>query len=122
MFPLIAIGSAIGAIASVLKGASWLHDHLGAANSADMPGGGGASSTNGTSPGASFQAALAAQAAGQPMPAAAPANAHAVPGAIALAPPTHDTDYQTLARMQAGFAAYQAADLRHERHQTDATQ
>jgi len=39
MLPLIAIGGAISAVASVIKGASWLSDKLGSPKAATAPGG-----------------------------------------------------------------------------------
>jgi hypothetical protein len=100
MLPLIAIGGAISAVASVIKGVSWVADQLGSSKAATA-----AADKAKIAP---FEAALAAQAAGQTVPgsggtAALPAN---TPAPIGIVPTTHGTDYDTLARMQAGFAAY----------------
>ena len=109
MFPIIAIGTVIGAVASVIKGANWLTDHVSPTpdtNAAPADG------KQADGPGAAFQAALAAQGAGQPLPAASVAASAAIPGAaVPVIPQTHGTDYQSLAQIRAGLAAYQAADL-----------
>ena len=106
MFPLIAIAGAISAVASVAKGASWLSAHVGASKTASA--GGNAEVKPQTSAKASpFETVLAAQAAGQTLPGNA-AGASLAKGATpsAIASPIHGTDYATLARMQAGMAAY----------------
>ncbi len=140
MFPLIAIGGAIGAIMSAIKGASWVSNQLDAANGAE------ASATSDkqsqTANAAPFEKALAAQAAGQSVPAAATtAPAAAAPAPLAAAPtptlapagilaaaptPTlapsgilaaaQGTDYTWLARMQAGIAAYGSVGEHHSHH------
>ena len=110
MFPIVAIGTVIGAVASVIKGASWLKDHV---SSAEDAGAAPEAGKPADGPGAAFQAALAAQGAGQVMPAApAPGSTAGSGNGLLVIPQTHDTDYQSLAQMRAGLAAYQAADLR----------
>ena len=109
MFPIVAIGTVIGAIASVVKGASWLNDHVSAVKDTDAA----PDARKADGAGAGFQAALAAQAAGQVVPVASPPVGPAVSGSgLLVIPQTHETDYQSLAQMRAGLAAYQAADLR----------
>ena len=110
MFPIIAIGTVIGAVASVIKGASWLKDHAGAAQDTNAAPDAGKQADR---PGAAFQAALAAQGAGQVVPVAAtPPSTAAAGNGLLVIPLTHGTDYQSLAQMRAGLAAYQAADVR----------
>ena len=126
MFPLIAIGGAIGAILSTIKGASWVSNQIDAAKGADATATSDKQSQ--TAGAASFEKALAAQAAGQSVPtaagnapaAAAPAPAVAAPAPASAAAPAptptpapagilaaaQGTDYASLARMQAGIAAY----------------
>jgi hypothetical protein len=116
MFPLIAIAGAISAVASVAKGASWLSAHVGSSKTASA--GGNAEVKSQTSAKASpFEAMLAAQAAGQTLPGNA-AGASLAKGATqsAMVPPIHGTDYDTLARMKAGMAAYSHIGERHGNH------
>lgn len=117
MFPIMAIGTVIGAVASVIKGASWLKDHVSAAKDTGPTPDAGKPADG---PGAAFQATLAAQAAGQVVPVASPGASTAVSGTgLLVIPQTHETDYQSLAQIRAGLAAYQAADL--QRAQIDDT-
>ena len=110
MFPIVAIGTVIGAVASMIKGASWLKDHASAATDTGAARDAGKQADG---PGAAFQAALAAQAAGQVVPVASTPASPAVAGSgLLVIPQTHQTDYQSLAQIRAGIAAYQAADLR----------
>lgn len=106
MFPIIAIGTVIGAVASVIKGANWVGDHLLSPRED--------STTPPDARPSGFQAALAAQNAGQAVPVtvAPPARVAGSGSVLPLMPQTHDTDYQSLARMRAGLAAYQASDLK----------
>jgi hypothetical protein len=101
MFPIVAIGGVISAVASVAKGVSWLSDKLDSTKGASEGGGGDARSTT-AARASQFEAVLAAQAAGQSVPpspsaATSPAN---------VPPHQHGPDYDSLARMQAGMAAY----------------
>jgi hypothetical protein len=100
MLPFIAIGGAISAAATVIKGASWLADKLGSSKAA--------TSAAYKARIAPFEAALAAQAAGQTVPVSGTAATRAEsPAASAMIlPPSHGTDYDALARMNAGMLAY----------------
>jgi len=100
MFPILALGTVIGAVASVIKGANWVGDHV-------LP-------AKPDAQAAGFEAALAAQSAGQVVPVTAtpPASVAAPAGVVPVMPRTHETDYQSLAQMRAGLAAYQAIGLR----------
>jgi hypothetical protein len=107
MFPLIAIGGAISAAASVIKGASWLSGKLGASQAAASAGGKPDVKQQAVARFSPFEAALAAQAAGQTLPGSGIGTAAAnTPIATAAVPLIHGTDYDTLARMKAGMAAY----------------
>jgi hypothetical protein len=113
MFPFVAIAGAISAAASVIKGASWIADQLDSSRTTS------AGSKVGVKPqteakASSFEAALAAQAAGQTLPGgstSAEAAKNSTP--YAWVQPTRGTDYDTLARMQAGLAAYGHIGERH---------
>jgi hypothetical protein len=105
MFPLIAIGGAIGAVVSVIQGASWLSGQLDSSKSTTSVGGKPEAKPQAQALSSQFEAALAAQAAGQTLPAAAGAVA-ASPASAAILPAAHGTDYDTLARMKAGTVAY----------------
>jgi hypothetical protein len=99
MFPILAIGTVIGAVASAIKGANWLNDHVVSAKPDTQTKG--------------FEAALAAESAGQVVPVIpSPPASQAVSGTVGVIPETHGTDYQSLDRMRAGLAAYQDVDLR----------
>jgi hypothetical protein len=116
MFPLIAIAGAISAVASVAKGASWLSAHVGASKTASA-GGNAEVKPRASGKASPFEAVLAAQAAGQTLP----GNATGSPAAKSAAPsamvsPIHGTDYDTLARMQAGMAAYSRIGDHHGNH------
>jgi hypothetical protein len=116
MFPIIAIGGAISAVASVIKGVSWLSDKLGSSTAAAASGKAGVKSATEAkvSP---FEDALAAQAAGQTVPGSGAGNATAGnPPLYAMVQPTHGTDYDTLARMKAGMAAYGHIGEHHGNH------
>jgi hypothetical protein len=108
MFPIIAIGGAISAATSLIKGASWLSDHLGPSSTAAASGGKAAVKSQPQAMASPFEAALAAQSAGQSMPGSGmggAATGSAATGGVmsaATVPPIHGTDY----RMQAGIAAY----------------
>jgi hypothetical protein len=121
MLPLLAIGGVIGALFSIGKGASWVAEHA----TPSQEGSASADKSAGTAQSAqaaAFSAALAAQGAGQSVP--GPAVAALAPGAAAttVAPTggivtlTQGTDYDTLARVQAGIAAYGKVGDGHAAH------
>jgi hypothetical protein len=121
MFPIIAIGGAISAVASVIKGASWVSDRLSASGSAST-GGKDAAKPTAAAKASPFEAALAAQAAGQTLPGSSTRSAAAASAAqAATVPPGHVTDYDTVARMKAGMAAYTHIGERHGNHAGVAT-
>jgi hypothetical protein len=111
MFPLIAIAGVISAVASVAKGTVWLSDKLGATDGSASPGAKTAAKPQTAARTSPFEAALAAQSAGQTLPAGgngtvaagAPTAAATVPSTV---PATRGTDYDSLARIRAGVAAY----------------
>jgi hypothetical protein len=113
MFPIIAVAGAISAAASVIKGAAWLADQFDSTKAAAADGKTVAKPRTEAkvSP---FEAALAAQAAGQSVPGrgadAAPAK-NSTP--FVMARPANGIDYDSLARMQAGLAAYGHVGDRH---------
>ncbi len=111
MLPLIALAGVIGAVMSVAKGAAWASDQLDSTRGAASVGGKGGAKAQIEAKSAPFADALAAQVAGQSMP-ASPA---ATPMLINM-PPPHGTDYDALARMKAGFAAYNHVGAHHGGH------
>src|SRR5689334_17219455 len=98
MFPLVAIGGVIGAVMSIAKGASWLADQLDSTKGATSVGGKAEAKPTADAKASQFEAALAAQVAGQKAPVSS------VPAANV--PLTHGTDYDSLARMKVGMLAY----------------
>ena len=117
MLPLMVVGGVIGAVVSAIQGASWLSDQIGPSNAASAGGKGGvqAQADAKISP---FETALAAQVAGQTLPAStAGAVAPSSPTLSAgILPVTHSTDYDALARMNAGIAAYSHVGTHHSNH------
>jgi hypothetical protein len=107
MLPLAIVGGVIGAVVSAIQGASWLSDQIGPSN-ATSAGGKGTPKAQADARNSPFEAALAAQVAGQTVPASAnPVVAAGTPAVSAVMPPlTHGTDYDALARMKAGVVAY----------------
>ena len=102
MLPLIAIGGVIGAVMSVAKGASWLSDQLGSTQAAAASAGSKATPPPATASKSQFDAALSAQVAGHAVPVRP-----STPTAAVLPPQQqHGPDYDTLARLRAGVAAY----------------
>jgi hypothetical protein len=101
------VGGIIGAVVSAIQGGSWLSDKIDAAHAASAGGKSGATSQTAanTSP---FEAALAAQAAGQSLPSTTGGLAAISSPTLsaAIVPATHGTDYDSLARMKAGIMAY----------------
>ena len=67
----------------------------------------------------SFSATLAAQAAGQGMPTSTLATASPAP-ASSMIPQLHGTDYDSLARLQAGTFAYSHIGEQHKHHAGEA--
>jgi hypothetical protein len=109
MFPLVAIGGVIGAIVSVAKGASWLSDQLGSTKGTGSVGGKTEVKPGSDAKASSFQAALAAQAAGQSVPpsaSTAPTTLPAAASSAMLPAQQHGPDYDAIARMKAGIFAY----------------
>ena len=111
MLPLIAIAGVIGAVMSVAKGAAWASDQVDATKGAASVGGKAGAKAQIDAKSAPFADALAAQVAGQSMP-ASPA---ATPMPINM-PPSQGTDYDALARMKVGFAAYNHIGAHHGDH------
>jgi hypothetical protein len=96
---------------SVAKGASWVSDQVDPTKGTASVGGKGGTKAQIDAKSAPFADALAAQVAGQSMP-ASPA---ATPMLINM-PPPHGTDYDALARMKAGFTAYNHIGAHHGDH------
>jgi hypothetical protein len=112
MLPLLVVGGIIGAVVSAVQGGSWLSDKVDASNNSASVGG-KASATPATDTKTSpFAAALAAQVAGQSMP-ASPAVA---PVSSIVPPSQYGTDYDALARMNAGLVAYNHIGEHHGNH------
>lgn len=99
MFPIVAIGGVIGAVFSIAKGASWLADQLDTSNKGASVGSKPGPKTATEAKASPFEAALAAQVAGQK----APVATTTVPSGL---PPVGGPDYDALARMKAGIFAY----------------
>jgi hypothetical protein len=115
MLPLLVIGGVIGAIASIAKGASWLSDQVGASDGSASAGGKGGLTPLTEAQSSSFAATLAAQAAGQGVPTSTLATATPAP-ASTMIPQLHGTDYDSLARLQAGTFAYSHIGEQHRHH------
>ncbi|HET7883400.1 MAG TPA: hypothetical protein VFL55_21115 [Acetobacteraceae bacterium] len=118
MFPLLAIGGVIGAVVSAAKGASWLADQLDPTKNAASAGGKSETKPATDAKATSFEATLAAQVAGQTVPASAPSPAAQVANVTAA---QHGTDYDALGRMKAGMFAYSHVG-EHHGHQKSAPQ
>lgn len=103
MFPIAIIAGIIGAVVSGAQGASWVSNHVDGSTGAASAGGKGEAKPQTDAKAPSFDAALAAQVAGQSVP-ASPATVAAAPSQLPLA--QHATTYDTLARTQAGIMAY----------------
>ncbi|HEY7579127.1 MAG TPA: hypothetical protein VH855_16170 [Acetobacteraceae bacterium] len=108
MFPLVAIGGAIGAVMSIAKGASWLTDQISDKGAASAGGKAGPKALT-EAQASAFAATLAAQTAGQTMPAspASPASAAAVTQQVT------GPDENTAARAKAGVLAYSHIGAHH---------
>ena len=115
MLPFLVIGGVIGAIASVAKGGSWLSDQISGSEGTASAGGKGGLAPLTEAQSSSFAAALAAQAAGQGMPTSTLATASPAP-APSMIPQLHGTDYNSLARLQAGTFAYSHIGEQHKHH------
>ena len=112
MFPIVAIGGAISAAASVIKGISWLSDQLDSTKGAASAGGKAKAQSATAIGAASFETTLAAQTAGQSVPAVTAAPAPLAPSLLSQ---LHGTDYDALARMKAGVMAYNHNNDPHHR-------
>ena len=119
MLPLLLIGGVIGAVASIAKGGSWLSSQVSDANGSASAGGKGGLSPLTEAQMSSFSATLAAQAAGQGMPTSTLATASPAP-ASSMIPQLHGTDYDSLARLQAGTFAYSHIGEQHKHHAGEA--
>jgi len=117
MFPLLAIGGVIGAVVSVAKGASWLSDQLDSTKNAASAGGKLESRPANEAKTSPFEAALAAQVAGQSLPTSTATPSAQVASVTAM---QHGTDYDALARMKAGAFAYSHLGEHHS-HQKPAS-
>jgi len=115
MLPLLVIGGVIGAIASIAQGGSWLSDQISGSGAAASAGGKGGLTPLTEAQSSSFAATLAAQAAGQGVPTSALATATPAP-ASSMIPQLHGTDYDSLARLQAGTFAYSHIGQQHKHH------
>jgi hypothetical protein len=100
MFPLVAIGGAIGAVMSIAKGAEWLSDQIREKDAASAGGKSGATKLT-DAQAASFAATLAAQTAGQSVPASTAISAPTMAPMQATGP-----DENAAARAKAGVLAY----------------
>ncbi len=94
MFPLIAIGGAISAVASIIKGASWLSDKVGSSQAAPSAGAKPGAKAQTDARSSAFEAALAAQAAGQTVPGSGSGTAAGmIQPSTGAVPLIHGTDY-----------------------------
>jgi len=98
MFPLLAIGGVISAVASVAKGASWLAGKLDSTGTASDSGKAGGKPMT-AAQASQFDAVLSAQVAGQSVPVSPSAPVNVLPHQSGL-------DYNSLASIQAGMVAY----------------
>ena len=123
MFPLLigAIG-AIGAVVSAIKGGSWLADQASNSGSGASVGGKSAVTSQADAAATPFAAALAAQSAGQTLPGSSGVAAGITAVASSAAPsaagilPQHSTDFDVLARTNAGIVAYNHIGEHHGSH------
>ena len=123
MLPLLLIGGVIGAVASIAKGGSWLSSQVSDANGSASAGGKGGLTPLTEAQSSSFAATLAAQGAGQGMPTSTLATASPAPSSApssAMIPQLHGTDYDSLARLQAGTFAYSHIGEQHKHHAGEA--
>ena len=116
MLPLLVIGGVIGAIASIAKGGSWLSDQISGSDGTASAGGKGGLAPLTEAQLSSFAATLAAQAAGQGVPTSALATVTPPAPASTMIPQLHGTDYDSLARLQAGTFAYSHIGEQHKHH------
>ena len=118
MLPIMIVGGVLGAVISAVQGGSWLSDHINSAQSSASVGGKGTTGTQVDAKASPFESVLAAQAAGQTLPASTdtpPAASLPTPAAT-LVQPTHGTDYTSLARLNAGITAYHHVGDHHGKH------
>jgi hypothetical protein len=104
MFPIAIIAGVIGAVVSTAQGASWASDHLGSAKAAAAGGKVAATSQPDAKTSASFEAALTAQVTGQSVPASTATTSTAASSVTSTQ--QYGTDYDSLARTNAGITAY----------------
>jgi hypothetical protein len=117
MFPIAIIAGVIGAVVSTAQGASWVSDQVNSSTGTVSAGGkteAKAQTATSTSP---FEAALAAQVAGQSVQ-ASPA---VTTSSSNVTPSQQVTDYDTLQRTQAGIAAYGRVGEHHAKTPTHAS-
>ena len=101
MFPIAIVAGVIGAVVSTAEGATWASQHLGSSNSSSV---GSKTATSGESDAkSSFEATLAAQVTGQSVPTGTTSTSATT---STVAATQQLTGYDTLARTQAGIAAY----------------
>ena len=101
MFPIAIIAGVIGAVVSGAQGASWVSDHLDSSKAASA-GGKAEATPQADAKAPSFDAALAAQVTGQSVPASTPVTSTQSSVPVSQL----GTSYDTLARTNAGIAAY----------------
>ena len=103
MFPIAIVAGVIGAVVSGAQGVSWLSDHIGSTkNTASVGGKSEPTSQTDAKSSPSFEAALAAQVTGQSVPTSTPVT----PTQSSVPVSQLGTSYDTLARTNAGIAAY----------------
>jgi hypothetical protein len=117
VFPLIAIAGVVSAVVSVAQGTSWLSGKINPANAGATSGSKAAAKPPADAKVSPFEATLAAQAAGQTLPGSRTGTVAAMsPMASSMVPPIHGADYDSLARMKAGLAAYGQIGQHHGNH------
>jgi hypothetical protein len=102
MFPIAIVAGVIGAVVSGAQGVSWLSDHIGSTKNTASAGGKAEPTSQTDTKAPSFDAALAAQVAGQSVPTSTPVT----PTQSSVPVSQLGTSYDTLARTNAGIAAY----------------
>jgi hypothetical protein len=120
MLPLIAIGGVVGAVMSIAKGASWVSDQVSGKGAASAGGKGGPTPLT-EAQASSFAATLAAQTAGQSLPAspASPVASTAITSQLTGASQVTGPDHNLAMRAKAGLLAYNHIGEHHS-HQAGA--
>jgi hypothetical protein len=113
MFPIAIIAGVIGAVVSRAEGATWASQHLGSSKSSSVGSKTAASVEADAKATPSFEATLAAQVTGQSVPTS---TTSALSATSTVAATQQLTDYDTLARTQAGIAAYTQVGEHHNSH------